>query len=239
MRSRSTGGSCARPSSGTPATRSTTRETPSSTPSQRGAGAGRGSRGAGAPSRHGWPEGQADPRPDGDPQRRAAARPAQVRRPRRAQGRPHHGRRARRTGACLRCDGSARRGRGSPRPRRATLEGHRRADLDLPARRRHLSAAQDDLEHQPASPGELLRRPATRARRNRSPPARRRSPAHAHRSRRDGQDAPRARGSGRARRPTIKAASSGSALLLFATPRSSRDDLADARCERRPRRAHR
>ena len=43
------------------------------------------------------------------------------------------------------------------RPRRAPPEGLRRAGPDLPARRRSVPAAEDDLEHEPAPPRELRR----------------------------------------------------------------------------------
>ena len=45
------------------------------------------------------------------------------------------------------------------RPRRAPPQGHRRAGIDLPARRRRLPAAEDDLQHEPAAARELVRRP--------------------------------------------------------------------------------
>ena len=50
------------------------------------------------------------------------------------------------------------------RPRRAPAEGHRRGRGDLPARRRLVPAAEDDLQHEPAAAGELVRRARRRAR---------------------------------------------------------------------------
>ena len=57
----------------------------------------------------------------------------------------------------------ARRAR-ADRPRRAPAQGHLRAGADLPARRRLVPAAEDDLQHEPAAAGELVRRPRRRAR---------------------------------------------------------------------------
>ena len=78
------------------------------------------------------------------------------------------------------------------RPRRAPAQGHRAGGPHLPARRRLLPAAQDDLEHEPAAPGELVRRPRGRARGGALPSRGRRAPRHADRPRRHRQDAARA-----------------------------------------------
>ncbi len=108
------------------------------------------------------------------------------------------------------------------RPRRAPAQGHRGGRPDLPARRRLLPAAEDDLQHEPADAGELVRRPRRRAAGGVVPIRGRCAPRHADRPRRHGQDAARHRGRRRRSSPSTRPASSGSGWPRSAIPRSSR-----------------
>ncbi len=122
-------------------------------------------------------------------------------------------------------------------PRRASLEGHCRSGPDLPARRRHLPAAEDDLEHEPAACRELFRRPRGGARR--SPGLYRGGSAarNPERPRRDGQDSACARGRGDARPVLQGRCLLGRARLPSRSGPRHGDDLPDARRPGRPRRA--
>ncbi len=125
------------------------------------------------------------------------------------------------------------------RPRRAPSEGLRRAGRALPARRRTLSAAEDDLEHEPAPACLLLRRQGGGAGGAPRPASERQAPRHPLGPGRDGQDATRGRGRHRAR-----ARLRGRRVLdrpRDATRRvpGHRDDGPDAWRKGRARRVHR
>ena len=127
--------------------------------------------------------------------------------------------RPRRPGRAHEGDPRPARRRGRARPRRAPRQGLRRAGLDLPARRRALPAAEDDLEHEPPPPRVELRRPGARGRGGGA--LRPRGAArHAHRPGRLGEDAALDRGGLRARRRVPRTASSGSASRPSTTRRS-------------------
>ena len=130
--------------------------------------------------------------------------------------------------------GARRPGRRSPRRPRELVEleltdlgEHRLKDIaeavaDLPARRRRLPAAEDDLEHEPArgrrapsSAGSDELAEVLVADRGRG------AARHADRPRRHGQDAARDRGRRRRSCPSTRPASSGSGSPRSAIPRSS------------------
>ena len=113
--------------------------------------------------------------------------------------------------------------RRADRPRRAPAQGHRRSRSPIfQLGDGALSAAEDDLQHEPAAPGELVRRPGRRARRrccrgSRTARASSRSPAPAARARRGSRSRPPPRSF-----PSTRRASSGSGSPRCAIRRSSR-----------------
>ena len=90
-------------------------------------------------------------------------------------------------------------GRGRARARGAPVEGFRRACRALPARRRRLSAAEDDLEHESAAAGVELRRPREGGRGGAGAGAGRDAASDLDRAGRVGKDTACDRGSDRAR----------------------------------------
>ncbi len=116
-------------------------------------------------------------------------------------------------------DGGARRA-GADRSRRASAEGHHGGGSDLPARRRLVPAAEDDLQHEPADAGVARLWAATTScwrccRDSRTARASSRSPVPAARERRVSRSRPRRRSY-----PSTRRASSGSGWPRSAIPRS-------------------
>ena len=124
--------------------------------------AGRGGRGR--TRRPGGARRRARARADGTAHRRADAHGGRLGRHRRPSRRARRRGRPRRPGAAHEGEPRPARRRGGARPRRAPRQGLRRARLDLPARRRRVPAAEDDLEHEPPPPRVELRRAGARGR---------------------------------------------------------------------------